>query len=151
MKFDNDRRAKYLALRRRGVPHGRASEGCGVTRQCVFNHITNDENFARAVKDAEESATDEVESVLWKRAVGGDFRAIDKWLSAKRPEVFQQVARHEFRGLIGQPSSEEAQAQLAEYQEVLKELAAANESVAIEAAAGDVTEDDVEEDATTTP
>lgn len=73
-EFDDERRARFLALISGATPIGKAAEACGVSRQAVHVHRQTDPDFARLFLEARESAVEALEAEAYRRACHGTLR-----------------------------------------------------------------------------
>jgi AcrR family transcriptional regulator len=85
-KFDTEAKQKFCECISRGVNITQASKACGITRSTFYAHLKSDPEFKQMFEDAEESATDHVESALYQKAIEGDVKAQQVWLFNRRRE-----------------------------------------------------------------
>lgn len=80
LKFDEERKARFLELVAKGYGRTKACVKVGITRQTFGRHYDKSEKFRAAVLDAEEEANDVVEMALYKTAIDGNVTAQQVWL-----------------------------------------------------------------------
>lgn len=86
VEFDFQAKKKFCYCISQGSNFTLASQACGITRQTAYLHLKSDLEFKQAFEDAEESATDHIESALYRRAIEGDVKAQQIWLYNRRKE-----------------------------------------------------------------
>lgn len=84
----SERQARALALRAAGATFQQIGDQLGITRQSAHEHVTR--GIARHVADADTAASelvvletlrlDTLQSAVWRAAVSGDLRAVDRVL-----------------------------------------------------------------------
>lgn len=91
-EFDKFKKAAYVAHVESGMTRIEASKATGVDRTTVSRHIRNDENFARAVSEAEMARVPEVEAALLKACVEDrNVTAIMFYLQNRDPERWRDM------------------------------------------------------------
>jgi hypothetical protein len=78
-KFDEEKQRAYCDNLAHGVGRVRSCEAVGISTQTIYNYLETDRKFARMVKEAEESANEQIVDVLWQIAKAGDAKAIKIW------------------------------------------------------------------------
>lgn len=63
-----------------------------ISRQCVYNWIQADEEFAQAVEESKEDCYDQAESSVFKKALAGDSLLLMFYLKAHRPKFRDRVS-----------------------------------------------------------
>jgi len=89
---------EFLEHLRNGMRRGAAAYAMGLTRMEVADFIAEDgnEDFEKAVLDAEGEAHEHVEEAIWQAAVSGSVAAARLWLSLKKkPESNMPVLYEE--------------------------------------------------------
>jgi len=81
-------RFEFLNLVRDGVTHLNAALAVGWTPHRLKKEMQDDE-FIEAVETAEQSRDETIETVLYRRAVGGNLKAIELWLYNRRPDLWK--------------------------------------------------------------
>lgn len=61
----------FLSVMRESGNVRLSCEAAGITRQALYSRLASDDDFARAMKDAREEATDRLEQEAWRRAHDG--------------------------------------------------------------------------------
>lgn len=89
VKFDRERRARYLALRRAGVTCRKAARAAGVSINTVLKHRREDPWFAQREEEAIAEAVEEVEAALYDAAVSGNVRAQIFFLVNSAPDRYK--------------------------------------------------------------
>ena len=89
VKFDETKRAKYLALLREGGRRGASAEQAGVSIRTVQRALGADREFALDVSDAEGRAHEMVEDALFRRALDGNTTAQIFYLTNRSPNRWQ--------------------------------------------------------------
>lgn len=84
--FTKARQAEILEHIRNGMRPGAAAELLDFTRTQLYDFIEEDEDFAQAVKRAEQEATEHVEEALYQAAVSGNVTAARIWLDQRKPK-----------------------------------------------------------------
>jgi hypothetical protein len=97
VRFDRNRRKRYLDLRSSGVPHSQAAKMVGVGRNTIWRHAKVDPFFAEAVKRAEASAVEIVEDALFQAASSGNVTAMVFYLERRDPARW---GKPENRGVV---------------------------------------------------
>ena len=100
LKFDDERRSKYLEFRRQGVSKKAAAAACGITYQTLRNHELDDPEFAERGKQVELELRAQLELQITKasigtKAVAGDWRAALVILERRYPEDWARRTRIE--------------------------------------------------------
>jgi hypothetical protein len=90
VKFDQIKREKYLELLRHGGRKIKSAEMIGITRQCLWDHITSDPAFAEKVSEAQAAGknwiVECVEVAHFQSALDGDAVAQKHILKKMDPE-----------------------------------------------------------------
>lgn len=63
--------------------------GCRISRQTYYDWLDNDENFAKAIAEAEMGLNDEVRGVLINKIASGDMTAVIFYLKNRHPDFKQ--------------------------------------------------------------
>lgn len=74
IKFTDAAKDEFLRLIREGTRRGEALEQIGISRWTLREHM-KDEEFARAVEEAEVDSMELVENAMFKKAIGGNVTA----------------------------------------------------------------------------
>ncbi len=82
-RLDEKRKNRYLGALRQGMRRGEACKAAGVCRSSICDLIKRDPEFAAACEQAEVDACDPVESVLHQKALSGNMKAIEMWLTRR--------------------------------------------------------------------
>jgi hypothetical protein len=78
-KFDEEKQKAYCDNLAHGVGRVRSAQAIGISTATIYNYLETDRKFARMVKEAEESANEQIVDVLWQIAKAGDAKAIKIW------------------------------------------------------------------------
>lgn len=77
-----------------------ACRAAGIDRSTAYRERQRDERFALAWADAEEGATDMLESEALRRAMEGSDRLVVMLLRARRPGIYREDVRVEHAGKV---------------------------------------------------
>jgi hypothetical protein len=89
-KFTAQKKDAFLRLLAEGNSVGEAAAAIGVTRRTAYNWRADDAAFRQDWDEATETSIEKIESVLYKKAVGGDLLACIFLLKARRPEIYNR-------------------------------------------------------------
>lgn len=84
-RLNERRRQAYLGFLAGGLRRGAAAAAAGVSRMQITRYMATNEEFAKAVDEAEMSACEPVENALYKSAIGGNVIAAQVWLYNRAP------------------------------------------------------------------
>ena len=84
------RETAFLRLLARGHSVAQAAAAIGCQRRTVYDWRTSDDVFRLAWDDAVDQATEAIESVLYKKAKGGDLLACIFWLKSHKPSIYNR-------------------------------------------------------------
>lgn len=97
-------RAVFLQVLAESCNVSEACRRANISRSWAYVRRSEDEDFAAAWKEAEETAADRLEQVAWDRATEGESdRMLEILLKAHRPEKFVDKLRTEHTGPNGGP------------------------------------------------
>lgn len=101
-KFDPVKRQKYLGILREGVRRRAAARAMGIHPTTVSNYRKRHSGFAREESLAETEAIEEVETSLYRAAVGGSVPAARMWLRNRDPANWddRRFVRAEFNSPV---------------------------------------------------
>jgi hypothetical protein len=84
------REAAFLKLLAKGENVSAAAAAIGIGRRTAFDWKATGGEFAAAWNEALERQTEQIESVLFKKAKAGDLLACIFWLKAHKPELYNR-------------------------------------------------------------
>jgi len=84
-KFNDIKKKEYLKLISEGHTRGYAATLILISRQTVWEHIKSNDEFAKAVSDAESDAVAKIENALFKAAQEGNITAQQVYLYNRSP------------------------------------------------------------------
>jgi hypothetical protein len=85
-----ERQAAFIRLLRKGNSVGAAAQAIGCARLTMYGWRADDPEFRRQWDEALEFQTEEIESVVYKKALAGDLLACFGWLRAHKPELYHR-------------------------------------------------------------
>lgn len=90
VKFDAEAKTQAIELAATGMTMNRVAAALGFDRTTIWRHVQNDPEFSAAWSQATESNVDDVEQKLLELAKSGHFPAMQMYLRARRPDVYQE-------------------------------------------------------------
>lgn len=119
--FGPKKKALYLQKLREGLRRTAAAKAVGITTKTIREHAKADPEFAAQIEQAEIDAVDEIEDVLYEKALGGHFQSIIFVLMNRRPEKWQDKRNT-------QPPADTSPQQTSALKEILERLEAQKEA-----------------------
>jgi hypothetical protein len=84
------RKQAFIRLLRKGNTIGAAAAAIGCDRRTMYDWRADDPVFRAQWEDALEFQTEEIESVVYKKAKAGDLLACCIWLRAHKPALYHR-------------------------------------------------------------
>ena len=105
MKVSAAKKRTFVDVLVRGQTPAGAAQAIGVDRRTAYRWRAIDPAFAEEWTDARETKIENVETVLYRQAMGGDITAIIFFLKAHRPETYNRRMRISLEGDFDNPLS----------------------------------------------
>ncbi|MDD5219829.1 MAG: hypothetical protein PHV11_04585 [Candidatus Bipolaricaulis sp.] len=81
----------------------KACEAININRQTYYNWLEKDPKFAGAVREIEDSLTDNIENALFRKAELGHERAMEFYLVNRKKDKYSNTNKTELTGTGGSP------------------------------------------------
>ncbi|MGJ1078770.1 hypothetical protein ACR77U_12065 [Enterococcus faecium] len=78
--------AEVERLASEGKTQAQIAACLGISETTFYGRKRENADFEEAIKKGQESATDQVENVVFKEAIGGNMTAAIFWLKCRRPD-----------------------------------------------------------------
>ena len=78
--------AEVERLASEGKTQAQIAACLGISETTFYGRKRENADFEEAIKKSQESATDQVENVVFKEAIGGNMTAVIFWFKCRRPD-----------------------------------------------------------------